>query len=188
LKTLEEIFDVENKNVNIRHSCRESGCFILQSPDFQAMTKDCFLTSSSKKIRPGDRDAEVEVRLTVTDHRTLEVERKSHFLIFESKKPHDTTLLDKWDGQRRTLEAKAKQGSAVIVIYHEKPDGSDIRAMQVWNVAGYRNGDYVRGDLTKFRAACKMWFNTIEGGAFAPGPLESVCRPVEREGAAGYKG
>lgn len=157
-------------NENMNHRCDKVGCFIQSAPDIQKMTAGCF----SGKIRPGDIDAEIEVIVRTTDHKTMQVERKSHFLVIESKRAYEKLK----DAQRWTLEGRAKQGSAVIVIYHDEVDGSDIRAMQVWNIPGYQNGSFIRGSLEKFREACSTWYDLIERGAKNVGkaePLACVC-------------
>lgn len=145
-------------NESIRHSCEKSGCFIKKAPDIQKMTAGCFIG----KIRPGDMDHEIEVIVRTTDHRTMQVERKSYFLVIESKRADEILV----NAQRWTLEARAKQGSAVIVIHHNEVDGSDICAMRVWNIPGYKNGEFVLGNLEKFRKACTVWFTLVEDRKF----------------------
>lgn len=145
-------------NESIRHSCKKSGCFIERAPDIQKMTAGCFMGN----IRPGDMDAEIEVIVRVTDHRTMQVERKSYFLVIESKKIHEK--LD--NAQKWTLEARAKQGSAVVVIYHDEPDGSDINAIQTWNISGYNHGGKYHSNLEEFRRVCSWWFGLVQKGEF----------------------
>jgi hypothetical protein len=151
-----DFFNEKDRNISFRHSCKGSGCFILKSPDFQKMLKGVFPGS----IRPGDVDCEVEIR--VSDHRNAIVEKKSHFLVLESKRAHEAK--EKLNnGQRLTFLAKAREGASIIIIYHDKPDGSDIVGARVWNIPSYVNGSLVRCDLDKFRGMCSLWFSLVMG-------------------------
>jgi hypothetical protein len=151
-----DFFDVKDRNTSFRHSCKKGGCFILKAPDFQKMLKGIFPGS----IRPGDVDCEVEVR--VSDHRNAILEKKSHFLILESKRSHEAKEKLN-DGQRLTFVAKAQEGAAIVIIYHDKPDGSDIVGARVWNIPSYVNGSLIRCDLTRFRQMCSLWFSLVMG-------------------------
>ena len=85
------------------------------------------------------------------------IHQNGSVLFLEKKFPHGWIDAP----QLRAINSLVKQGYSFIVIWCERPDGSDISLMRVFGVEGYDPEIRSPATLQDFRHAVQQWWKSV---------------------------